>query len=108
MRSQFDSLCFAAGECRRRLAQAQIPETNIVQHLETVCYLCNFTKETDRLANGHVQNFMNILASIANIQNLLFEPGPFALLANQLNIREKLHFNGNGAVALTHLASTTR
>jgi hypothetical protein len=48
---------------------------------------------------------MYILAAITHVQNLLFETRAFALFANQLDVSEKLHLHGDGAVALANVTT---
>jgi len=45
---------------------------------------------------------MNVLSTITNVENLRFESCSFAFLAHKLDVGKKLHFNGYGAIALTH------
>src|SRR5258708_4732722 len=43
---------------------------------------------------------MNILAAVANLQYLRFVARAFALFADEFNVRQKLHFDGNSSIAL--------
>ena len=61
-----------------------------------------------RFLDRQVQNFVNVLAPIAHFEDLGFVTRAFALLADQLDVGEKLHFHGDGAVALASLAAPTR
>src|SRR6185503_43147 len=90
---------------RRGLAQPQVTEPDVIQYAQAVRDLLHFTKETDRLANSHVQHFVNILPAITNVENLLLEARAFALLAHQLDVGKKLHLHGDRAVALANLAA---
>src|SRR5208283_4827968 len=53
------------------------------------------------------QDFMNILTAITNFEHLSLVARALAFFANQLHIREKLHFHRNGAIALTRLAAAS-
>src|SRR6185503_2843972 len=108
VRSELDALRFAAGQRRRRLAQPQVAQPNVIQNTQAIRNLLHFTKETDRLAHSHVQHFVNILAAITNVENLLFETRAFAFFAHQLHVSKKLHLNGDCSVALANLAAPTR
>ena len=99
---------FAAGQRCRRLAQPQVTQPDVIQHAQTVRNLRHFAKERDRLAHRHAQHFVNVLAAITNVENLLFEPRSFALFTNQLDVGEKLHLHRDRAVALTNLATAAR
>ena len=51
---------------------------------------------------------MNVLATISHVENLRFVARAFALLADQFDISQKLHLNGDGPVALADLTAPTR
>src|SRR5687767_1055042 len=108
MSSKFNSLRFTAGQRGRRLAQPEIPETDLVQHAQTVRDLRHFAKEVDCFAHRHVEHFVNVLAAISHVENLLLESCALALLANQLDVREKLHLDSHSAVTLANLATPAR
>src|SRR5258708_2931628 len=48
---------------------------------------------------------MNILAAVTNLQYLRFVARAFALFADEFNVRQKLHFDGNGSIALADFAA---
>ena len=48
---------------------------------------------------------MDVLASIANVQNIGLVTRALALFADQLNVGQELHLDGDGAVALANLAA---
>src|SRR4029078_2293985 len=100
MRREVDSLCFTAGERRRRLAQTQITETDVVQHTQTVRDLRHFTEERDCLAHSHAEHFVYVLAAITNVEDLLFETCAFALFADELDVRAQLHLHPDCARSL--------
>ena len=108
MSCQFDALSFAARKRRRRLAQPQISQTNIIEYLQRFVILVTSRKKADRFAHRHIQNFVNVLAAITNVQNLLFKPRAFAFFANQFDVGEKLHLNRYRAVALANVAASAR
>ena len=64
-----------------------------------------FDEECQRFAHGHFQNVVNIFAVVADFQDAGFEALAAALLADQLDIGEELHFDGDGAVALAGFAA---
>ena len=49
---------------------------------------------------------MNVFPVIAHFQDAALEARAAAFFADELNVREKLHFHGDGAVALTGFAAT--
>src|SRR5688572_27036201 len=105
VRSELDALSFTTGKRRRRLAQPQITKTHIVQHAQAVRDLRHFAEERDRLAHGHAQHFVNVLAAVANVENLLFESRALALFTHQLDVGEKLHLDRHRSVTLADLAT---
>jgi hypothetical protein len=50
---------------------------------------------------------MNILAVVANFQHAALEALAATLFADEFHVREKLHLNGDGAIALTGFAAAT-
>src|SRR5207245_1737995 len=62
-------------------------------------------EKRERFANRQLQNFVNILAVIADFQNAALDARAAALFADQLDVREKLHFHGNRAVSLAGFAA---
>ena len=87
------------------MAQPQVTQSDFIQHAQTVRNLRHFAKEADRLAHSHAQHFVNVLAAITNVENLLLESRSFALLANQFDVGEKLHLHCDRAVALANLTT---
>jgi len=60
------------------------------------------------LRGPSLQNLVDILAVIADFQNAALEARAAAFLANEFDVREKLHFHGDRAVALTSFAAASR
>src|SRR4029077_152084 len=65
----------------------------------------DITEKRQRFPYGESQHLVKVLAVIANIQHAALEPRAAALFANQLYIREELHFYGHRAVALARFAA---
>src|SRR2546425_12905415 len=51
---------------------------------------------------------MNVFPAILDFQHAAFEPRPSALLADELDVRQKLHFHGHRAVTLAGFATASR
>src|ERR1700686_2068513 len=104
MRGQLHALRFASRECGRRLAETQVAEADFVEHAQFFSEPGDFGEELERLANGEVQDLMNILALVVDVEHLRLVARALAFVADQLHIGEKLHFDGDGAVTLTVFA----
>ena len=65
-------------------------------------------EKRQRFANGHAEYFMNILSVIADFEHAALEARAAALFADQLDVGKKLHFDGDGAVALAGFAAASR
>src|SRR5688572_7560388 len=108
VRCEFDALRFTARQRCRRLAQSQVTKPDIVEYAQTVRNLRHLAEERDRFTHRHAQHFVYILAAITNVEDLLFEARPFALFTNQLDVREKLHLDGDRSITLANLTTSTR
>ena len=64
-------------------------------------------KNLESFANRQVQNLVNVFALVVNFEHLRLVARAFALVADQLHVGEKLHFDGDGAVALAIFAAST-
>src|SRR5207253_11405778 len=105
MGRQLYALRFAAGKRGCRLPQTQVTKSDFVHHAQAIRNPRHLAKEGDRFANRHVQYVVNVLAAITNVQHLLLETRALAFFANQFDIGEKLHLNGDGAVALANFTT---
>ena len=59
---QLDPLGFAAGKRRRRLAEFEIIEADVVQRLQLVPHVGNVFEMLERLLDIHLQHFGDVLA----------------------------------------------
>ena len=62
-------------------------------------------KERDGLVDGQLQHFVHIQPVVADIEDAALEARAFAFVADQLDVGQKLHFDGDGAVALAGFAA---
>ena len=74
-----------------------------MRSLETT--LGTIHEEGEGFAHGHIENVVNILAVITNLEDAALEALAAAFFANQLDVGEKLHFHGHGAIALAGFAA---
>ena len=105
VRGQFHALRFAAGERGRRLAQPQVAEADFVEHAQFLGDLGDVGEELQGLADGQVQHVVDVLALVANVEHLRLVARAFAFFADQFDVGEELHFDGDGAVALAGFAA---
>ena len=105
--SQLEALRFAARKRGCRLAEAKITEADFVEHAQLGNDFGNTGEKSQGFARGHLENIVDILAAIANVENAGLEASAAAFLADELDVGEKLHFNGDGAIALAGLAAAT-
>src|SRR5260370_34700324 len=105
MGRELQTLCFSAGKRCRGLTETQIAEADFVQDAEFGNDLWHIDEKRQRFADRELQNFVNILAMIADFQNAALEARAAALFADELYVREKLHLHGDGAVSLAGFAA---
>ena len=67
-RRQFDTLGFAAGQGRRRLAQADIAQTDLLEGLHLIDDARLVFKEIAGVVDGHVEDVGNGLALVFDFQ----------------------------------------
>src|SRR5208337_2974272 len=105
MSGELEALRFAAGKRGGRLAEAEIAEANLVEDAKFRDDFGEIHEEGQGFAHSHIENIMDILAVVAHVENAALEALPTALLADQLDIGQELHFHGNGAIALAGFAA---
>src|SRR5271157_1951622 len=108
MRRQFHALRLSTRQRGGRLAQPQVPETDLIKDAKLFDDLGHSGKEKERAFHGQVQDFVNVLPVIAHLQHFRLVTHPIAFLADQFDIGEKLHLHGHGTVALTGIATSSR
>src|SRR5208283_3839628 len=106
MRGKFEALRFAAGKRGGGLAEAEVAKTNLVEDAKFRDDFGDIHEEGQGFAHGHIENIMDIPAVVANVKNAALEALAAAFLADQLNVGQELHFNGDGAIALASFATS--
>src|SRR5689334_12331554 len=104
MRRDLDALRLAARQRGRRLAQTEVAQPDLVEHLEPAKHLRRRAEERQRLSNREVEHLMNRAASIADLEHLRLEALAVALIARHEDIGEKLHLDPDFSFALARLA----
>src|SRR5437899_11220318 len=81
VRRKLDPLRLAARQRCRRLAEPQVAEANLVEHLEPPQHLRRTAEEGERFAYRKVEHLVNGPAAIAHFENLRLEALAVALFA---------------------------
>ena len=102
---QLDALGFAAGQLGAGLAQLDVVQTHIIQGLQLAADGLVVVEELQRLLHRHFQHFMDIFALVAHVQRFPVVARALANVAGHVNIRQKVHFDLQKAVAGTGLAA---
>ena len=105
---QLDPLGLAAGERRRRLAELDVIEPDVVQGLEHRGDLGNVGEVLEGLLHVHVEHVADALALEADVQGLAAEPLALADRAGDPDVGEEVHLQPVRAVALAGLAPAAR
>ena len=108
VRGQFDALRLAPGKRGRRLAQAHIPQADLVKDCQLFQNPLLAGKEAQRLLDGQVEHLVDVLPFVLHLQHGGFVAGSIALLAGQLDVGEELHLHRDRAIALADVAAASR
>ena len=98
---ELDALGFAAGECRRRLAQGQVTETDVLHQFQRVKNRRDRREELNGFIDFHLENFTDAFAFPLHFQGLVVKAHRIAYVAVNLHIRQEAHFQGFNALAFT-------
>ena len=105
VRRQLHALRLAAGERGGRLAQAQIAQAHVVQHLQLVHQARGGAENVHGFAHGELQRLVDIESVVANLEDAALVARALALFAHQLDVGQELHLDGHRAIALADLAA---
>src|SRR5262249_694745 len=61
-------------------------------------------EKQEGFANGHVQNLVNVFALVQDLEDAALVSRAFTFLADEFNVRQKLHLYSHSPVALAHFA----
>ena len=75
---QFHALSFSAGQCRRRLPELHVIETDITERLQQPMNLWKALEQRERFANIEIQHVSNAVLTEFDLQRFMIEPPPFA------------------------------
>ena len=90
------------------MTKLQISESDIVEQPQPICDFVYVAEKADRFPHGHIQHVVNILSAITYVEDLLLETRPLTFFADEFDVGEKLHLDGDRAVALTDFTTSAR
>ena len=106
---QLDALGLAAGERRRRLAELDVVEADVVQRLQHRRGSWGTLAKCSRASCTSISSTsLDALALEADLQRLAVEPPALADRAGHPDVGEEVHLEPVGAVALAGLAAAAR
>ncbi len=108
MGREFEALRFAAGKSCRGLSQTEIAEADFIENVQFAQDPGHANKELQCFADRQSQNLVDILVAKAHFEHAALEARAPAFLADQLDVRQELHLDGDRAVALASLAAASR
>ena len=102
---ELDALGFAAGERRRRLAEADIAEADLAERAELRFKLWKVAEEFERFLHGHFQHVRDALALVVHLERFAVVALALADLAGHVNIGQEVHLDLELTVARAGLAA---
>ena len=108
VRGEFQALGFASREGGGGLPQAQVAETDFTQHLQLRNDFRDVAEKREGFPHGHLQHVVDVFSMEFDVEDAALETRAAAFFANQLDVGEELHFDGDSAVALAGLTAATR
>src|ERR1700733_13592183 len=105
VRGEFDTLGFAAGECRGRLAETDVAEADFVEDVELVDDLRMAGEVYKGFFDGHVEDVVDALALVLDVEDLGFVTCAVTFFARELDVGEELHLDGDGAVTFADVTA---
>ena len=102
---EFDALGFSAGEGGGGLAEAEVAEAYFIEDGEFVEEAGDSDEETESFLDGEVEHVVDAFALVVDAEDFGLVAGAVAVFAGEFDIGEELHFDSDGAVALTGFAA---
>ena len=87
------------------MAEPQIAQADLIEYLQLLGDLRNIGEEQQGFADGHVEHLIDVLALVENFEDAALVSRAFAFFADQFDVGEKLHLDGNGSIALADFAA---
>ena len=105
---ELHALRLAAGERRRRLAEVDVAETDVVERLELAPDRRDVLEEVERLLDRHVEDVADVLALVGDLERLAVVARALADLARHVDVGQEVHLDLDLPVALARLAAAAR
>ena len=102
---ELDALRLAARERRRRLAELDVAEADILDDLQLPRDARHIGEEVDGLVDRHVEDFGDVLALVADLERLAVVARALADLAGHVDVGQEVHLDLEDAVAFAGLAA---
>ncbi len=102
---ELHALRLAAGERRRRLAEVDVAEPDVVERLQLAPDRRDVLEEVQRLLDRHVEHLGDVLALVRHLQRLAVVARALADLARDVDVGQEVHLDLDLAVALARLAA---
>src|SRR5437763_6818547 len=102
---EFDALRLAAGERRRRLADLDVAEADLLKHAHLVADAGDRLEQLGRLLDVHVEHVGDRAALELHLERLAVVAGAVAHVAGDVDVGQEVHLDLYEAVALARLAT---
>src|SRR5687768_7046404 len=102
-----ESLCFAAGQRRSGLSQTKVAEADLLQLPERLSELFLTRESAYRLVHRQLEHLVDVSAADADIENVLTEALPGAIVTRNVNVGHEYHLDLEIAGAFAFLAATS-
>src|SRR5262249_34365657 len=101
---QLHPLRLAAGKRRRRLAELDVSEADVLQRSQLVGDAGKVLEQRQRLVDREIEDVGDRFAAILDLERLAVVAPALALLARDVDVGQEMHLDGDDAVALAGLA----
>ena len=102
---QLHALRLAARQRRRRLAELDVAEADVLQRAQLVGDRRKVLEQRQRLIDRQVEHVGDRLAAILDLERLAVVAAALALLARDVDVGQEVHLDRDHAVALARLAA---
>jgi hypothetical protein len=89
------------------LTELDVTETDVLQRAQLVRNRREVLQQRERLVDGEIEYVGDRLAAVFDLESFTVVAAPFALLARDVHVRQKVHLNRNDAVPLARLATSS-
>src|SRR5688572_2722042 len=104
-RRQLDPLRLAAGELRRRLAEAEVTDANLTQHLERTSHLRLAVEALPRRVHGHSQDLVDVPSAVGDLHGAGLVAGAVADRAGGVDAWQEQELHHHEPLALAVVAA---